>query len=277
MHPILFTLGPLTLYTFGLFLFLAFFASVFTVWFFSRREGLDEEKILDACLFISFLGVIGGRIGYFFAHPELFCVSCFFRVSVVPGFSWLSTIFSGFFGLWYFTKREKLDFPKLLDLMVLGLALGEGIGRLGCFFSGTAYGKQTSLFWGVTQVGLLGRRHPVQLFSALASFFIFWLLLRNRAKRHFAGFLGLFYFILYGLILFLLEFLKEEGVYWGRIKFAQVVGLLVSILLTVWLYRSGKRNLRLDLENAVAYLISVGGRINLWISRVVAQTRRKHD
>ena len=212
MHPVFFSLGPITLYTFGVFLFLAFFAAVFTVWLHGRREGFNEEKILDACLFVCLFGVVGGRIGYFLAHRDLFCVSCFFRVSVVPGFSWLGAVFSGFWGLWFFCQKEKLNFLKLLDLVVLGIALGEGIGRLGCFFSG-------------------------------------W-------------------------FLFLLEFLKEEGIYLGRIKFSQAVGLLVSILGTAWLYRSGKRNLREDVENMVSYLISKGGKVCLLLSRVVTQAQK---
>ena len=267
MHPILFNFGPITLYSFGFFLFLAFFTAIFTIWLHGRREGFDEEKILDACLFVSLFGVIGGRIGYFLAHRGLFCVLCFFRVSAVPGFSWLAAVFSGLFGLWVFCSRKKLDFLKFLDLMVLGVALGEGIGRLGCFFSGTAYGKQTTFFWGVSQIGLWGKRHPVQLLSALSSFFVFWFLLKGKTKRHFAGFIGLVFFILSGWFLFLLEFLKEEGVYFGGIKFSQVVGFLTGVLGTVWLYKKQKRNLREDLENIVARLISLGGKGYILLSR----------
>lgn len=267
MYPILFSLGPITLYTFGLFLFLAFFAAVFTVWLHGRREGFEEEKILDACLFTCLFGVIGGRFGYFLAHHELFCVSCFFRVSAVPGFSWLAAVFSGLVGLWVFCKRNKLDFLKLLDLAVLGTALGEGIGRLGCFFSGTAYGKQTAFFWGVSQIGLLGKRHPVQLLSAVSCFFIFWLLLKNKAKRHFAGFIGLLYFISTGWFLFLLEFLKEEGVYLGRIKISQIVGLGVSVSGVFWLYKKQKRSLKEDIENMIAYLISSGGKVYIYLEK----------
>lgn len=273
MHPVLFSVGPITLYTFGLFLFLAFFAAVFTLWFYGRKEGFDEEKILDACLFVGLLGVIGGRIGYFLAHDDLFCVSCFFRVSAVPGFSWLAAVFSGFLGLRFFCRREKLDFLKLLDIMVLGAVLGEGIGRLGCFLSGTAYGKTTAFFWGVSQIGLLGKRHPVQLLSALSCFFIFWFLLKNKTRRRFAGFIGLIFFILRGWFLFLLEFLKEEGVYLGRIKFAQVVGFIIGVVGTVWLYRKQKRNLREDVENTIAYLISKGGKVYIYLEKKL----RKRD
>lgn len=267
MHPILFTFGPVTLYTFGLFLFLAFFAAIFTIWLYGRREGLNEEKILDACLFVCLFGVIGGRIGYFLAHHNLFCVSCFFRASALPGFSWLAAVFSGFLGLRFFCRREKLDFLKLLDIMVIGIALGEGIGRLGCFLSGTAYGKTTAFFWGVSQIGLLGKRHPVQFLSALSSFFILWFLLKIKTKRRFNGLVAFYYFILSGWFLFLLEFLKEEGVYWGRIKFSQIVGFLIGVLGTVLLYKKQKRNLKEDVENTIAYLISKGGKIHILRSR----------
>lgn len=264
MLPILFSFGPLTVYTFGLFLFLAFFVAVFTVWLYGRREGFGEEDLLDACLVVSLWGVVGGRIGFFLGHRDLFSWTDLVSLWRWPGFSWLAAVAVGLAGLWVFSRRKKLDFPKLVDLAVLGLALGEGSGRVGAFFSGTAYGKQTGLFWGVSQVGLLGKRHPVQILSAIACLAIGGILLKLRKKRRFAGFLGLTFLSLRGGVLFWLEFLKEEGVYWGRIKLAQEVALLMIVGATVLIYQ--KKSWRQDLENAISSFISLGGRIHLKLS-----------
>ena len=268
MHPILFTFGPVTVYTFGLFLVLAFFSAVFTVWLFGRREGFEEEKILDACFFSSLVGLFGGRIAFFLSHPHLFCFSCFFRFSATSGFSWLGGLFSGFIGLWYFARKNKIEFVKIADLLVCGLSLAEGIGYLGCFFSGTGYGKETSFFWGVRQVGLLGKRHPVQIFQSIACFLIFYLLLRFKKKRHFSGFLILFYSILRSWSFFLLDFFKEEGVYLGKLKFSQWVGLFLGIGGVFYFYRRERRSLRKDLENTFAWLIERGGKIHLFLLKL---------
>lgn len=67
--------------------------------------------------------------------------------------------------------------------------------------------------------------------------------------------------------MFLLEFLKEEGVYLGRVKFAQVVGFIIGVVGTVWLYRKQKRNLREDVESTIAYLISKGGKVYIYLEK----------
>lgn len=264
MHPVLVNFGPVAVYTFGLFLFLAFFVAVFTVWLYGRREGFGEEELLDACLFVSLWGVIGGRTGFFLGHRELFSPASLVFLWRLPGFSWLAAVAAGLVGLWVFSQRKKLEFPKLFDLAVLGLALGEGVGRIGAFFSGTAYGKPTNLFWGVAQVGLLGKRHPVQLLSAVACLAIGGILLRLKKKRRFAGFSGLTFLSFRGGVLFWLEFLKEEGIYWGRIKLAQGVALLLAVGATVLIYQ--KKSWKEDLENTISSLISLGGRVHLKLS-----------
>lgn len=266
MYPILFSFGPVTVYSFGLFLFLAFFAAIFTIWLHGRREGFDEEQLLDGCLFVSLWGVIGGRLGYFFAHWKLFSLANLIFLWRFPGFSWLAAMGVGLAGLWVFSRRNKLDFPKLFDLIVLGLALGEALGRIGAFFSGTAYGKPTNLFWGVFQVGLLEKRHPVQLLSAGACLAIGIILLRLKKKRRFAGFLGLAFLGLRGGVLFWLEFLKEGGVYWGRVKLGQAVAFLVAVGATVLIYQ--KKSFQQDLENAIGRLVSLGGKVHLRLSRL---------
>lgn len=266
MFPILLSFGPLTVYTFGLFLALAFFVAVFTIWLYGRREGFDEERLLDACLIVCFWGVIGGRLVFLVSRRAEFSLAKLFFIWHFPGFSWVAAIISGLISLWFFAKRNKLDFPKLFDLTVLGLALGESLGWAGAFLSGTAFGKATDLFWGVPQVGLFGKRHPVQLLSAVACLLIWWVLLGLKKKRRFAGLLGLTFLTLRGGVLFWLEFLKEEGVYWGRVKVVQIVAVLGVVGATILIYQ--KRSFKQDLEKTIAYLISLGGQVSLRLSRV---------
>src|SRR3989344_3155359 len=69
MLPVLFSLGPLAISSFGLFLALSFLYSTFLVWRLSRAWDLDEEKVLDFCLLIFLGGLIGARILYALFNP----------------------------------------------------------------------------------------------------------------------------------------------------------------------------------------------------------------
>lgn len=267
MHPVLFTLGPVTVYTFGLFAFLAFFVAVFTIWFFGRRENFEEEKILDAVLTASVVGLLGGRFSWFLGHPHVFVFSNFFRFFKAPGFTFLGAVLTGLIGLFWFCGRVRWNFLKFLDIAVLGLALGEGIGRIGCFLSGTAFGRPTGLFWGVFQVGLVEKRHPVQILEALFTFLIFYILLQFKAKHRFAGFLAVLYFFCLGVEKFLLEFLRQEGIYWGKLKAAQVFSFFGATLSGIWLYRRMGKGPRQDLENLVSLIL-------FWLGRGVENLKK---
>src|SRR5699024_9708456 len=53
-------------------------------------------------------------------------------------------ILGGLLYLWYYSKKHKLNLLKLLDILVVGLIIGQAIGRWGNFFNSEAYGYVTS-------------------------------------------------------------------------------------------------------------------------------------
>src|SRR5207342_365658 len=49
-----------------------------------------------------------------------------------------------------YTRAKHLPLWKVTDVFSPGIALGQSIGRLGCFAAGCCYGKPTSVPWAVT-------------------------------------------------------------------------------------------------------------------------------
>ena len=64
MLPILFKLGPITIYSFGFFLTLAYLAATFILWREGKRQGYNEEKLLDLSVISLIAALVGGRIYY---------------------------------------------------------------------------------------------------------------------------------------------------------------------------------------------------------------------
>jgi phosphatidylglycerol:prolipoprotein diacylglycerol transferase len=120
---------------------------------------------------------------------------------------------------WFYMRSKGLPFLKVADLFAPGLALGHGIGRIGCFAAGCCWGKPTNLPWAVTftnpdaqAVGVpMGiPLHPTQLYESLSEFVICGILLFFARKNHRPGSLIGGYLALYGTVRFLVEFLREH-------------------------------------------------------------------
>jgi phosphatidylglycerol:prolipoprotein diacylglycerol transferase len=158
-----------------------------------------------------------------------------------------------FFAVWY-VKIHRLPFWKLADIYGPAIALGQSIGRLGCFAAGCDYGKPTSASWGivftnpysheVTGVPLGIRLHPAQIYESLATFAIFGFLLGRYGKKKRDGEIFLLYMGLYAVARFFLEFLRgdaDRGFVFNHLlstsQFIAILSLVAVVVLAIYLRR----------------------------------------
>lgn len=123
------------------------------------------------------------------------------------------------------------------DGFALALALGEAIGRLGCFFNGCCYGIASSVPWAVYQAAAL--RHPTQLYSSAAALLLFFLLLYLKNKVRFEGDLFRIYLLLFGLSRFSIEYFREHGPEFYGLSLMQWTSLEISasmVITLAWIY-----------------------------------------
>ena len=116
---------------------------------------------------------------------------------------------------WLFCKKKKIPLLHLCDYVVIPTALALALGRIGNFLNGELPGKITNVPWAVQFPGAEGFRHPSQLYESVKNLIIFAILLVNVKKQHKNGYLfGLFLFW-YGLLRFLVEYIREpETMVW---------------------------------------------------------------
>jgi phosphatidylglycerol:prolipoprotein diacylglycerol transferase len=108
--------------------------------------------------------------------------------------------------------------PVMMDIVSPAVALGQAIGKLGCFAAGCCHGfPAPDLPWAVTFAGGLSAArypglplHPVQLYESLGCFFITVLLLRLRRHPSWQGQLGWLFLVSYGLLRFVVEFFRGD-------------------------------------------------------------------
>lgn len=168
MLPVLFSIGNLSVSSFGVFLTMGLLLGIFLVWRLCRAWDLDEEKILDITLVTFMGGLIGARLYFVISHLQLFMASPLnlILINKFPGFSLWGGILGGWLMLFFFTRRKRLDFWQLADIASVGLIGGMILSSLGCFLGGCSVGVPSKEFFAVTMLGSVGKRWPIQIVEA---------------------------------------------------------------------------------------------------------------
>jgi phosphatidylglycerol:prolipoprotein diacylglycerol transferase len=231
VHPVLLRIGPLTLYSWGVMVSLGIMLALYLAGKKCEEFGVKRESLIELLSFILIPGAIFARVFYaFFTEPSLLSEPLLFLNFFRGGLSIHGAILGGIIGILVFSQQRRVSFFKISDLTSLFLPLAQSVGRIGCFLNGDSYGTITSVFWGVKFPGLLGRRHPTQIYESILTLFLFIFLFYLYHKKLFKleGNLTLSYLIGYSLIRFFIEFFRES-VFWGHLKIAQWASLSIII------------------------------------------------
>lgn len=245
MYPVLIRIYGIPIYSYGLFLALAFLVCVILVLRRAVSIGIAPHHILDLCLYTIISGIIGARLlyvvlnwDYYIIHPAEILLLNKGGLDFYGGFI-LALIIAVLF-----VKKRRLPLLEISDIIILYLPLGQAIGRIGCFLNGCCYGRPTDLIFGVQfppyslpsqQFGSNHFIHPTQIYSSIIDLFIFIILdLRIKHKR-FNGQIVLDYMFIYGTARFLLEYLRADNpaVFCG-LSIPQIVSILMIITALVF-------------------------------------------
>lgn len=250
MHPVLFSLGPVTVTVFGVFLILAVLLATFVIWRTAVLFDQDEERIIDVVLISCAGALAGARAYYILTHPSLFHnLTELLEFFKYPGFSFWGGLILGSISFYLAVKFFKLNFWQIADFAVLGLMLGLSLGSFGCLFSSCQPGLPSSLPFAITQVGLLDKRFPLQLVESLMLFGSFLWLWFQVLKFHFTGKIAGLGLIFLGLIKLCLEpFRGDRQFLITQISTGQIFALLLVVSGFLAYYQLGKRSVRADLK-----------------------------
>ena len=143
----------------------------------------------------------------------------------------------------FFWRPSSASFLRAIavmaDCLAPALALGQGIGRWGCFFAGCCYGKPTPLPWGIrfkdpASLAPLGvQLHPVQIYESIGDLLIaglLWLMLQRRREAH--GDIFWLYVLIYGTLRFAMETLRgdDRGPLHGGLAPSQIIALMAIVI-----------------------------------------------
>jgi len=239
MYPILFQLGSFHIYAYGFFIALGFIFGLMVAILKAQREGIPFGTIIDLFFYTVLSALIGSRILFALLNFDVYRQDPLRIFKIWEGglVFYGGLILAFMVALWYM-KWHRLPIWKLADLISPLIALGLSFGRIGCFFAGCCYGKETSLPWGVVfkNPDSLARLnvplHPTQLYDAANGLAIFLFLTWMEKRKTFDGQIFWLFLFLYSITRFFIEILRGDprGFLFGDLlSTSQAIGILLAI------------------------------------------------
>jgi phosphatidylglycerol---prolipoprotein diacylglyceryl transferase len=261
MIPILFRLGPITVYSYGLMMALGFIAADIACTSEFKRHGYKGEWASTLILWTAISGVVGSRIydvvdnwSHYAAHPAEIIFSG-------AGFVWYGGLAGGLIASYFIARYYKIRWLVMLDMAAPGLAIGQAIGRIGCQLSGDGdWGMVSKVPWAMAYhnaiVGWTGRTvlalkgnqlvaapgcndfgcapwvrvHPAPVYETILYTGVFLFLWSIRKKIQVDGRIVYLYLVMAGGARFMVEFIRvNPRVLWGLSE-AQLIALTMVVI-----------------------------------------------
>jgi phosphatidylglycerol---prolipoprotein diacylglyceryl transferase len=264
MHPVLFewripalpfvgTVGPVTIYTYGVLLAVAYLGGLQLAMIRGRKRGLDQTRVLDLGIYIIISALIGAKL--------LLLITDFRSFADNPR-ALLDLLRSGgvFYGgllvavtvALFYIRRIGLPLWTTCDVFAPGIALGHVVGRFGCFFAGCCYGRPTTVPWAITFTSPAAAAnvgtpmniplHPTQLYEAGAEALILVLLLATESRgRQFPGRTFWLYILLYAVSRYIIEIFRGDPrgtvFMFSTSQFISVILIPLALAMLIYLAR----------------------------------------
>ena len=241
------------IYWYGIILAFAMLAGLYLCMKQAKHYGLTEDNIMDMVLWAVPCCIIGARFYYVLFYLDLYRNTdgsldwgAMFRIWD-GGLAIYGAVIAGVLVALVYTKRHKLPFFAMGDVAVMGLLLGQIIGRWANFINREAFGGETTLPWRmklwVSQYTSI-EVHPTFFYESFWNLIGLLLILFIVSKgRRFDGENTWFYFLWYGLGRFWIEGLRTDSLYlfnWtflGQpIRVSQALSLLLAVTAAVMLF-----------------------------------------
>ena len=247
MYPVILNLGPITIYSYGLMLAVAFLVATGLYARELDRRKLDSELANLVLLWAVIGGIVGARLYYLVIKWDEVrdrWVSALFSGS---GLVWYGGLAGGVLAVAWALKRRGAPLLPMIDAATPAIALAYGLGRIGCLLAGDGdYGPPSELPWALsfpngtipTPPGV--RVHPTPLYELGFALIIFACLWKLRLKPRPDGAMCALFLLFQGLERAIAEFWRVNPAVLWKLSDAQIIGIASALVGLLWFVRLTK-------------------------------------
>ena len=247
MKPELFSIGPFTVYSYGLMIAIGVIMAVVVAEKRAPRYNLNGDHIFNIAIWGVVGGVVGAKVLYWIVELPSIIQDPSIILNIGEGFVIYGGILGGILGGFFYCRYKKISFLKYFDLAMPSVALAQGFGRIGCLMAGCCYGRETDSWFHIvfTQSHIAPNGVPLiptQIISSDADFLHFfvlvWLAKRTKGDGQVAG----FYLIFYSIGRSLIELLRDDprGAV-GGLSTSQFISLFILLAGIIIVVACGKK------------------------------------
>jgi phosphatidylglycerol:prolipoprotein diacylglycerol transferase len=224
-------IGPLAIHWYGIMYALGF---VIGIWLLPRLQKFADLRLTakqrESLVLYIFLGVLlGGRLGFVLFYGGNYYIENPLKIFAVweGGMASHGGFIGVILGVFIFCRKNAISILALGDAIVVPVAIGLFLGRLGNLINGELYGTVSTLPWAMSFPGAEGLRHPTQIYAmikdAIIAFACFSHLKYSWRNDGALGRTSGYFLLTYGCFRFIVEIFREQP--YG---FTNIAGVLVS-------------------------------------------------
>lgn len=250
MRVTLFEIGRFSLNSYGVIVVLAIFLA-FGVAYYLARGTQYQKHLPNLIVYLVFGAIIGARIWHVFFFQWWYFSNHLSEIFAIwnGGISIQGALVGGLITTIIYTKKHKLSFWELADILAPAIILGQALGRIACFLNGDAFGSPTGSGFGIVYpAGTMAFEKygsaplwPAEIWEGQLDFVAFAILISLKNVKLPTGTLFLGYNIMYSIIRFSLEFLRGDSpryaMEWTAGQWTSITSLLISLIFMLYLLR----------------------------------------
>ncbi len=268
MIPILFEIGPIKIYSYGLMLGIGFLLGSYILSREFKRKGIDPNLASNITIIALVFGIAGAKLLYLLENWGSFMSAPVDMIFSAGGLTWYGGFILGMTAIYVYVRLKKIRVLKVVDGLAVALILAYGVARLGCHFSGDGdYGFPTDLPWGTNYEkgtyppsrafaifpevtskypgGVVPDNtpcHPTPVYEMLLGVMGFVLMWKYfRKQRYPDGMLFAIYLVMSSAFRFSIEFLRLNPRLYLGLSEAQLISAVLFLVGVVWILKLSRK------------------------------------
>jgi len=243
INPTLINIGIFQVRYYGIIYVLGFIITFLYLDYLRKKQILElsKEKIYDLMFYLVIGVILGSRIfEVLFWQPSYYFNNTLQILAIWNGgLSFHGGLIGAVIATFMFSKKNNINFLKLLDIIIIPSMLALALGRIGNLLNSEIYGTVTNVPWCFNFEDVEGCRHPYQIYASLGHLFSFFILLILNKKQKVYGKVFWNGILLFGLTRFVLDFWRDDPLFLG-LNLGQYFSIPLIIISLIFLLRKNR-------------------------------------